>query len=52
MTAHLASDKSGNLQFTGDGQSLVLGPTNSACTTLIDLKGSATGNITLRYYGL
>jgi|GEM_PF-1856406 len=43
---------SGAGTYTGDWQSKYFGPTGSGCATLIDLQGSGSGNITLRYYGL
>jgi hypothetical protein len=41
----------GSGTFTGNWQTRVLGLTNSACATVIDLMGSGTGTITLRYFG-
>jgi len=41
----------GSGTFTSDWQSETIGPTNSDCATLIDLNGSGSGTITLRYYG-
>jgi hypothetical protein len=46
------SSSGGNGTYTGDWQSKYFGPTSSACATLIDLQGSGSGTITLRYYGL
>jgi hypothetical protein len=41
----------GSGTFTADWQPKFLAPTSSRCTTLIDLKGSGAGSITLRYWG-
>ncbi len=41
----------GSGTFTGNWQTHVLGLTNSACATVIDLMGSGSGTITLRYFG-
>lgn len=46
------SGGSGSGTFTLDGESNYLNATNSACATLIDLQGSASSTITIRYYGL
>src|SRR5581483_12246579 len=39
---------SGSGLFTGPSQSQIIGPTNSACATLIDLQGASTGTVTIR----
>jgi hypothetical protein len=36
--------------FSGDWETVIFGPTNSACATVIDLQGSGAGNVTLRYF--
>lgn len=40
----------GSGTFTGDWQTVLFGPTNSACATVIDLQGSGAGDVTLRYF--
>lgn len=40
----------GSGTFTGNWQTVILGLTNSACATVIDLQGSGAGNVTLRYF--
>jgi Cys-rich repeat protein len=44
------SGGSGSGTFTGDWQAQFLGPTSSACATVIDLRGAGVGNVKLRYY--
>lgn len=41
---------SGSGEFTGDWQKQLLNPTNAACATLIDLRGSGGGNVSLWYF--
>jgi len=45
------SGGAGSDTYTGDWQSKSLTPTSSACAVLIQLQGSPTGHITLRYFG-
>lgn len=40
----------GSGMFSGDWQQQVLGPTSGQCATLVQLLGSDTGQVTLRYY--
>jgi hypothetical protein len=42
---------SGNGTFTGNWQKQFLNPTSAGCATLIDLKGSGSGNVSLWYFG-
>jgi len=42
---------SGSGTYTGDWQGKFFGPTSSGCATVIDLQGSGSGTITLRYFG-
>ena len=49
--SNTCSSSSGSGSFTGDWQGKILSVTNSACVTLIDLQGTSSGNITLRYWG-
>jgi hypothetical protein len=44
------SGSGGSDSFTANWQAKFLNVTNSACATLIDLNGTGTGNITLRYW--
>jgi hypothetical protein len=41
----------GSSELTIDWQESVLSPTDEGCPTLINLQGSGTGTVTLRYYG-
>lgn len=45
------SELAQTLTFTADWQQLLTGPTNADCPTLIDLKGTASANVTFVYYG-
>jgi len=49
--SNTCSGSSGSGTFTADFQSKTLTTTNKACVTLIDLQGSGTANVTLRYWG-
>ena len=40
----------GSDTYTADWQSRVFGPTSGQCATIVDLKGSGSGSLTLRYY--
>lgn len=40
----------GSGQFTGNWQTQIFGPTTAACATVIDLQGSGSGTIALRYF--
>jgi len=42
----------GDGTFTHDFQEQDIGPTSSACATVIDLKGDGSGTIVLRYFGI
>jgi hypothetical protein len=44
------SGSGGSGSFTADWQAKFLSVTSSACATLIDLNGTGSGNITLRYW--
>jgi hypothetical protein len=48
--SNTCSGSSGSSSFTNDWHARLLGNVSSACATLIDLQGSGTGNITLRYW--
>jgi hypothetical protein len=36
--------------FTAPWQTQIIGPTSSACATLVDLQGGSTGSVTIRYF--
>jgi hypothetical protein len=45
------ANSGGNGTYTGDWQAFNLVNTNANCATVIDLLGSSTGKLTLRYWG-
>ncbi len=49
--SNACSGGAGNGTYTADWQSKSLAPTSSNCAVLIQLQGSASGHITLRYFG-
>lgn len=49
--SNACSGGSGSGTYTADWQTNTLTPTSSSCAVLIQLKGSSTGHITLRYFG-
>jgi hypothetical protein len=50
--SNTCTGRSGSGTFNYNWDNRVIGPVSMSCATLISLKGSGTGNITLRYYGL
>jgi hypothetical protein len=48
--SNTCSGSSGSGTFTANWQSKNLVTTNKNCATLIDLKGTGSGNVTLRYW--
>src|SRR5690606_12576487 len=48
--SNTCSGSSGSGTFTANWQSKVLNVTKQTCATLIDLNGTGSGNITLRYW--
>jgi photosystem II stability/assembly factor-like uncharacterized protein len=49
--ANACAGSSGSGTYTADFQSKLLSPTSSQCATVIRLMGSASGRITLQYFG-
>jgi hypothetical protein len=49
--SNTCSGGAGSDTFTGDWQTKLLSPTSSSCATLIQLQGSGSGTIMLRYFG-
>jgi hypothetical protein len=49
--SNTCASNSGNMTFTQNyGNGVVIGNTNKACATVIDLLGSPGGNVKIRYY--
>ena len=48
--SNTCSGGGGSGLFSGNWQDQILGPTNAACATVIDLQGSGSGTIILRYF--
>lgn len=49
--SNACTSSSGSGTLAADWQGLVIGPVSAQCATLIDLRGTAGGQVTLRYFG-